>query len=94
MTSAPACRRSVTSSTSRSTYLKIDGSFVREILRDPIDREMVRSINEIGHLTGKQTIAEFAENAEIIQMLTSLGVDYAQGYGIAQPQRVLKSAVA
>jgi len=60
-------------------FLKIDGSFVREILRDPIDREMVRSINEIGHLTGKQTIAEFAENAEIIQMLTSLGVDYAQG---------------
>src|SRR5580704_5015034 len=75
-------------------YLKIDGSFVREILRDPIDREMVRSINEIGHLTGKQTIAEFAENAEIILMLTSLGIDYAQGYGIAQPQRVLKSAVA
>ena len=50
-------------------YLKIDGSFVREILRDPIDREMVRSINEIGHLTGKLTIAEFAENAEIIAML-------------------------
>ncbi len=75
-------------------FLKIDGSFVREILRDPIDREMVRSINEIGHLTGKQTVAEFAENAEIIQMLTSLGVDYAQGYGVAQPQRVLKSAVA
>jgi EAL domain-containing protein (putative c-di-GMP-specific phosphodiesterase class I) len=75
-------------------FLKIDGSFVREILRDPIDREMVRSINEIGHLTGKQTIAEFAENAEIIQMLTSLGVDYAQGYGVAQPQRVLKSVVA
>jgi EAL domain-containing protein (putative c-di-GMP-specific phosphodiesterase class I) len=75
-------------------FLKIDGSFVREILRDPIDREMVRSINEIGHLTGKQTIAEFAENAEIIQMLTSLGVDYAQGYGVAQPQRVLKSQVA
>ncbi|HEX7416936.1 MAG TPA: EAL domain-containing protein [Steroidobacteraceae bacterium] len=72
-------------------YLKIDGSFVREILHDPIDREMVRSINEIGHLTGKQTIAEFAENAEIIQMLTSLGVDYAQGYGIAQPQRVLNA---
>ena len=66
-------------------------AFVREILHDPIDREMVRSINEIGHLTGKLTIAEFAENAEIIQMLTSLGVDYAQGYGIAQPQRVLKA---
>jgi diguanylate cyclase (GGDEF)-like protein/PAS domain S-box-containing protein len=75
-------------------FLKIDGSFVREILHDPIDREMVRSINEIGHLTGKLTIAEFAENAEIIQMLKSLGVDYAQGYGIAQPQRVLKAVNA
>ena len=48
----------------------------------------------VGRLTGKQTIAEFAENAEIIQMLTILGVDYAQGYGFAQQQRVLKSAVA
>ena len=73
-------------------FLKIDGSFVKEILHDPIDREMVRSINEIGHLTGKQTIAEFAENQEIIQMLKSLGVDYAQGYGVSQPQRVLKAA--
>jgi diguanylate cyclase (GGDEF)-like protein/PAS domain S-box-containing protein len=72
-------------------FLKIDGSFVREILHDPIDREMVRSINEIGHLTGKQTIAEFAENAEIIQMLTNIGVDFAQGYGVAQPQRLLKA---
>jgi diguanylate cyclase (GGDEF)-like protein/PAS domain S-box-containing protein len=75
-------------------FLKIDGSFVKEILHDPIDREMVRSINEIGHLTGKQTIAEFAENAEIIEMLRSLGVDYAQGYGIATPQRVMKLAAS
>jgi diguanylate cyclase (GGDEF)-like protein/PAS domain S-box-containing protein len=73
-------------------FLKIDGSFVKEILHDPIDREMVRSINEIGHLTGKQTIAEFAENLEIINMLRTLGVDYAQGYGVSQPQRVLKAA--
>src|SRR5512134_2214297 len=73
-------------------FLKIDGSFVKEILRDPIDREMVRSINEIGHLTGKQTIAEFAENEEIINMLRSLGVDYAQGYGISSPQRILRVA--
>jgi EAL domain-containing protein (putative c-di-GMP-specific phosphodiesterase class I) len=73
-------------------FLKIDGSFVKEILHDPIDREMVRSINEIGHLTGKLTIAEFAENAEIINVLRSLGVDYAQGYGIASPQRITKVA--
>jgi EAL domain-containing protein (putative c-di-GMP-specific phosphodiesterase class I) len=69
-------------------FLKIDGSFVKEILHDPIDREMVRSINEIGHLTGKQTIAEFAENAEIITMLRGLGVDYAQGYGVAVPKQL------
>jgi diguanylate cyclase (GGDEF)-like protein len=70
-------------------YLKIDGSFVKEILHDPIDREMVRSINEIGHLTGKLTIAEFAENAEIITMLRGMGVDFAQGYGIDKPKPVL-----
>jgi diguanylate cyclase (GGDEF)-like protein/PAS domain S-box-containing protein len=73
-------------------FLKIDGAFVKGILHDPIDREMVRSINEIGHLTGKQTIAEFAESVEIINMLRQIGVDYAQGYGVSQPQRVLKAA--
>lgn len=73
-------------------YLKIDGSFVKEMLHDPIDREMVRSINEIGHLTGKRTIAEFAENQEIITMLRGMGIDYAQGYGVAEPRRVLMAA--
>ena len=58
------------------------------ILHDPIDREMVRSINEIGHLTGKQTIAEFAENEEIITMLRGMGVDYAQGYGVDKPKQL------
>jgi EAL domain-containing protein (putative c-di-GMP-specific phosphodiesterase class I) len=52
---------------------------------------MVRSINEIGHLTGKQTIAEFAESTDIINMLRTIGVDYAQGYGVSQPQRILKA---
>jgi len=57
--------------------------------------EMVRSINEIGHLTGKQTITEVAENAEIIQMLTSLGWIKPRGTGWrSRSQRVLKSAVA
>jgi diguanylate cyclase (GGDEF)-like protein/PAS domain S-box-containing protein len=72
-------------------FLKIDGSFVKEILHDPIDREMVRSINEIGHLTGKRTIAEFAENSEIITMLRGLGVDYAQGYGVEEPKRLIRA---
>ncbi len=72
-------------------YLKIDGSFVKEILHDPIDREMVRSINEIGHLTNKKTIAEFAENQEIITMLKGMGVDYAQGYGVSEPKRIQRA---
>ena len=72
-------------------FLKIDGSFVKEILHDPIDREMVRSINEIGHLTGKQTIAEFAESEDIITMLRGMGIDYAQGYGVSEPKRVTRA---
>ena len=75
-------------------FLKINGSFVKGVLHDPIDREMVRSINEIGHLTGKKTIAEWAENAEIIEVLRGIGVDYAQGYGVSQPQRVQRAAIA
>jgi EAL domain-containing protein (putative c-di-GMP-specific phosphodiesterase class I) len=71
--------------------IKIDGSFVKEILHDPIDRELVGSINEIGHLTGKKTIAEFAENEEIITMLKGMGIDYAQGYGVAEPKRVTRA---
>jgi diguanylate cyclase (GGDEF)-like protein/PAS domain S-box-containing protein len=69
-------------------FLKIDGSFVKEMLHDPIDREMVRAINEIGHLTGKRTIAEFAESEEIIEMLRTMNVDYAQGYAISEPRRL------
>jgi len=72
-------------------YLKIDGSFVKEILHDPIDREMVRSINEIGHLTGKQTIAEWAETDEIVTMLRGIGVDFAQGYAIDEPRRIFEA---
>ncbi len=72
-------------------FLKIDGSFVKEMVHDLIDREMVRSINEIGHLTKKKTIAEFAENNEIVTMLRGMGIDYAQGYGISEPKRIERS---
>ncbi len=67
-------------------YLKIDGMFVKDIVEDPIDRAMVKSINEIGHVMGMQTIAEFVENDEIKGMLREIGVNYAQGYGIGRPQ--------
>jgi diguanylate cyclase (GGDEF)-like protein/PAS domain S-box-containing protein len=69
-------------------YLKIDGMFVRDMVHDPIDLEMVRSINEIGHVMGKKTIAEFVENKEILGRLKELGVDYAQGYHMGKPKAV------
>jgi diguanylate cyclase (GGDEF)-like protein len=67
-------------------YLKIDGSFVKDIVEDPIDEAMVRSINEIGHVMGKETIAEFVENEQILEKLYEIGVDYAQGFGIDKPK--------
>jgi EAL domain-containing protein (putative c-di-GMP-specific phosphodiesterase class I) len=67
-------------------YLKIDGMFVKNIVNDPIDLAMVKSINEIGHVMGMKTIAEFVENDEIKGMLREIGVDYAQGYGIDEPE--------
>ncbi len=66
-------------------FLKIDGAFVRDIASSPDDLAMVKSINEIGHFLGKKTIAEFAEDEEIIAILREIGVDYVQGYGIEKP---------
>ena len=60
--------------------------FVKDIVDDPIDHAMVKSINEIGHVMGMKTIAEFVENDEIKGMLREIGVNYAQGYGIHKPQ--------
>ena len=67
-------------------YLKIDGSFVRDIGEDPIDLALVESINQIGHILGIETIAEYVENDEIRRQLEEIGVDYLQGYGIARPE--------
>ena len=67
-------------------YLKIDGAFVRDMVHDPIDRAMVESIHNIGSVLNLKTIAEFVEDDEILQALREVGVDYAQGYGIARPK--------
>ncbi|MDW3688831.1 EAL domain-containing protein [Cupriavidus sp. CV2] len=66
-------------------YLKIDGSFVREMLNDPVNLVMVEAIQRIGHAMGKQTIAEYVENEALLARLRELGVDYAQGYGVGPP---------
>ena len=69
-------------------YLKIDGSYVHNIVNDPIERAMVEAVNKIGHAMGIKTIAEFVENEDILNMLADIGVDYAQGFGIAQPSPI------
>ncbi|MGA7935134.1 MAG: EAL domain-containing protein, partial [Kovacikia sp.] len=66
-------------------YIKIDGNFVKEITKNSISYEIVKSINSIGHVMNIQTTAEFVENQEILNLLKTIGVDYAQGYGIAKP---------
>ena len=67
-------------------YLKIDGAFVRDFMFDPIDRTMVRAINELGHLLGKQTIAKYVESLEVVDELRKMGIDHVQGYVYSQPQ--------
>ena len=67
-------------------YLKIDGGLVRDILSDPVDHAMVRAINKLGHLLGKETIAEFVETTEVAHELRKMGVDHMQGYAFALPR--------
>jgi diguanylate cyclase (GGDEF)-like protein/PAS domain S-box-containing protein len=67
-------------------YLKIDGMFVKDIIHDQTSRTMVSAINEVGHVMGKRTIAEFVENKEILEQLKIMGVDFAQGYCISKPR--------
>ena len=76
--------------------IKIDGMFVRDIIDDPFDAEMVKAINEIGHVMQLETIAEFVENAAILDKLQDIGVDFVQGYHLGKPlpiATVLEAAV-
>ena len=71
-------------------FLKIDGAFVKDIVDDPIALAMVCSINDIGHVMGKQTIAEFVENEAILRKLKEIGVDFAQGHAVGRPMRIVQ----
>lgn len=66
-------------------FLKIDGVFVRDMAEDNTDLAMVRAINDIGHTLGKRTIAEFVENDKIRALLSDIGVDSVQGFGVHRP---------
>jgi diguanylate cyclase (GGDEF)-like protein/PAS domain S-box-containing protein len=69
-------------------YLKIDGSFIKNIHKNPIDYAMVSSINEIAHLMKMETVAEFVENEDVFNCLKKIGIDYAQGYWIGKPMPI------
>ena len=67
-------------------FLKIDGNFVRDIARDPVDYAMVEAINRVGHVMSLETIAEFVEDPATLDLLRRIGVDYVQGYALGMPQ--------
>lgn len=67
-------------------YIKIDGGFVKGMLNNSLDYALVSAVNQIGHVVGMSTIAEFVETIDIEDILTSMGVDFGQGYGIARPE--------
>ena len=66
-------------------FVKIDSQFIKDIIDDPIDKAMVRPINEIAHVMGIRTIAEFVEHKEILAILREIGVDMAQGSALGRP---------
>lgn len=67
-------------------YLKIDGSFIKEITADKVSEAMVVAINDVAKVTGLKTVAEFVENQEIIHCLENIGIEYLQGYGLHAPE--------
>lgn len=66
-------------------WLKIDGVFIRKIAAGRDDYEVVKSINDIGHFLGKQTIAEYVVDDQILSLVRQLGIDFGQGFGISPP---------
>jgi diguanylate cyclase (GGDEF)-like protein len=71
-------------------YLKIDGQFIENVTRDPVDRSMVEAISQIGKAMGIHTIAERVESIEVLQELGRLGIGFAQGFYIAEPRSTLE----
>jgi EAL domain-containing protein (putative c-di-GMP-specific phosphodiesterase class I) len=68
-------------------YIKIDGSFIKDIVSKPVDQKMVQLIGEIGREAGMKTIAEYVQSGEAFSLLGKLGIDYAQGYYIGRPTK-------
>jgi diguanylate cyclase (GGDEF)-like protein/PAS domain S-box-containing protein len=68
------------------SFLKIDGKFIKDIVNDPLDRAMVESINQVGHVMGLRTVAEGVASVAVVERLKAIGVDFAQGNWISPPR--------
>jgi len=66
-------------------YIKIDGLFVRDIDQNQAHLEFVKAIDTVGKAMGKKTVAEYVQNQASVDILQTLGIDYAQGYYIGEP---------
>ncbi|BCQ27588.1 hypothetical protein NK8_57770 (plasmid) [Caballeronia sp. NK8] len=66
-------------------YIKIDGGFIKDMLKDAVSKDMVAAINDIGHSMGRPTIAEYVENEAMLRALTTIGVDFVQGFHVGRP---------
>ena len=75
-------------------YIKIDGVFIRDMARDPMDHAIVEAINRIAHILKLKTVAEYVEDETTLDLLRALKVDYAQGYFIAEPEELSGTAGA
>ncbi|MHB1232431.1 MAG: putative bifunctional diguanylate cyclase/phosphodiesterase [Burkholderiales bacterium] len=69
-------------------FVKIDGSFVQQILTSPQDTKIVEHIRELSALFGAKSIAEHVEDAKTVEVLTRIGVDFAQGYYYGKPKMI------
>jgi diguanylate cyclase (GGDEF)-like protein/PAS domain S-box-containing protein len=66
-------------------YLKIDGRLIKNMTKDPVDQAVIESMNRIGHVLGFKMIAEWVEDAQTLQLLEKIGIDYVQGFELAEP---------
>ncbi len=69
--------------------VKIDGSFVQELATDRMSQSIVRAVTEIGHQQGLKVVAEWVSSIEMLDLLREAGVDYAQGFALHKPERVV-----
>jgi EAL domain-containing protein (putative c-di-GMP-specific phosphodiesterase class I) len=70
----------------RVDYLKIDGQFIKNLIEDPLDDAAVRCFVDVARVVKVQTVAEFVDRRDVLDRIKALGIDYAQGYLLHEPE--------